>query len=83
MLAIRQLTAETLAEVDLDRILTVQTGISDMCGPGTIRHLRRPGLDSLRHHHPCSPNLFNAEKIEIVNDPRGDERELWKDFVTP
>ncbi|HJT04391.1 MAG TPA: hypothetical protein VJ757_12305 [Pseudonocardiaceae bacterium] len=27
--------------------------------------------------------FFNAEKIEIVNDPRGDERELWKDFVTP
>jgi para-nitrobenzyl esterase len=27
--------------------------------------------------------FFTAEKIEIVNDPRADERELWKDFVTP
>lgn len=27
--------------------------------------------------------FFDEGKIEIVNDPRADERELWKDFVTP
>ena len=27
--------------------------------------------------------FFDAGRIEIVNDPRAAERELWKDFVTP